>query len=467
MDTKLIAPTQRTLTASPGAAIRALIAQATHVLAQLSLAALIVVLPLRYSWLLAARPIPPIYDGYTNLMLFPGDLALGALLICWALNLIAQPGRISGGPRFLFWPLMGLTALGLISVTYSVDPVLSLYHALRLIALLGLYLYLVNEVKSLRVVAVAAMGQVVIQTSIGIIEVLRQQSIGLEVLGEITLDPASKGVSVVVANGVRSLRAYALTDHPNILGGCLALSLLLIVAWHISSRSRWSTLIGGLFAIGAVGLLLTFSRSAWVALVGGSLVIGALLIVTRQRLRAQRWLGLMFAGLIATLPFAWSNADYLGVRLNVNNSFVTVAAEDQALGERTILNSLARGMILDRPWGVGLGTFPIALFEREPAYPFNYQPPHHVLLEAASELGVIGGGLYFVMIVAPWIALIINRRRLIASPALIGLSGLVLAVSVIGVFDYYTWLSVPGRLWLWLIWGLWGAMYQSARQRTA
>jgi O-antigen ligase len=175
----------------------------------------------------------------------------------------------------------------------------------------------------------------------------------------------------------------------------------------------------------------------------------------------------MIAGLIAALPFAWSNADYLGVRLNVNNSFVTVAAEDQALGERTILNSLARGMILDRPMGVGLGAFPIALREREPAYPFNYQPPHHVLLEAASELGVIGGGLYFVMIVAPWIALIINRRRLIASPALIGLSGLVLAVSVIGVFDYYTWLSVPGRLWLWLIWGLWGAMYQSARQRTA
>jgi O-antigen ligase len=137
------------------------------------------------------------------------------------------------------------------------------------------------------------------------------------------------------------------------------------------------------------------------------------------------------------------------------------------LGERTILAGLARGMIADRPWGVGLGAFPIALHDREPDYPFNYQPPHHVLLEAASELGIIGGGLYFTLMVAPWIALIVNRRRLIASPALIGLSGLVLAVSLIGMFDYYTWLSGPGRLWLWLSWGLWGAMYQLTRQQGA
>jgi hypothetical protein len=466
MDAKLIA-SRVTLVASSGTVVHRWLAWIAQVLARVSLAALIVVLPIRHSWLIAARPMPPIYDGYTNLVLYPSDLALVALLISWLLNLIVRPRRIMSGPRFLSWPLAGLTLLGLISVTYSVDPVLSLYHALRLSALLGLYLYLVNEIRSLRLVAVAAMGQVTLQAIIGIVEVLRQHSIGLESLGEHTLDPAWQGVSVVVANGIRSLRAYALTDHPNILGGCLALGLLLIVAWHISSYSRWSAAVGGIFAIGSVGLLLTFSRSAWMALSGGALAIAAMLIVTRQRWRIQRWLSLMIVGLIAALPFAISNADYLGVRLNINNSFVTVATEDQALGERTILNGLARGMIADRPWGVGLGTFPIALQQREPNYPFNYQPPHHVLLEAASELGVIGGSLYFVLIVAPWIALIVKRRWVINSPGLIGLSGLLLAVSVIGVFDYYTWLGMPGRLWLWLIWGLWGAMYQSAQRRTA
>ncbi len=57
---------------------------------------------------------------------------------------------------------------------------------------------------------------------------------------------------------------------------------------------------------------------------------------------------------------------------------------------------------------------------------------------------------------------ILARHSRFISIAVIGLSGLVLAVGVIGTFDYYTWLGAPGRLWLWLIWGLWGAMYQSA-----
>ena len=45
------------------------------------------------------------------------------------------------------------------------------------------------------------------------------------------LDPTQSGVSIVAASGgSRLLRAYGLTDHPNILGGCLAFGLLLLLA---------------------------------------------------------------------------------------------------------------------------------------------------------------------------------------------------------------------------------------------
>ena len=51
-------------------------------------------------------------------------------------------------------------------------------------------------------------------------------------LGELVLDPRQNGVSVVATSGTeRLLRAYGLTDHPNILGGLLVFGLLL------SSRS--------------------------------------------------------------------------------------------------------------------------------------------------------------------------------------------------------------------------------------
>jgi len=37
-----------------------------------------------------------------------------------------------------------------------------------------------------------------------------------------------------------------------------------------------------------------------------------------------------------------------------------------------------------------------------------------------------------------------------------------LAIYVVGLFDYYTWVLAPGRLWQWLAWGLWASFYTSA-----
>ena len=44
----------------------------------------------------------------------------------------------------------------------------------------------------------------------------------------------------------------------------------------------------------------------------------------------------------------------------------------------------------------------------------------------------------------------------------VGASGLLLALTLVGLFDYYTWLLVPGRLWQWLAWGLWAVAFQAA-----
>jgi hypothetical protein len=41
----------------------------------------------------------------------------------------------------------------------------------------------------------------------------------------------------------------------------------------------------------------------------------------------------------------------------------------------------------------------------------------------------------------------------------IGAAALLLAVSVVSLFDYYPWLLVPGRFWAWMAWGLWAAAF--------
>jgi hypothetical protein len=39
---------------------------------------------------------------------------------------------------------------------------------------------------------------------------------------------------------------------------------------------------------------------------------------------------------------------------------------------------------------------------------------------------------------------------------------MLLAVTVVGFFDYYTWLTTPGRIWQWLAWGMFAAAMQAS-----
>jgi hypothetical protein len=64
----------------------------------------------------------------------------------------------------------------------------------------------------------------------------------------------------------------------------------------------------------------------------------------------------------------------------------------------------------------------------------------------------------------PWIALL--RRRRSWTPELAGLSGALAALTVVGLFDYYPWTLTPGRIWAWLILGLWAMAYERAVRGT-
>ena len=183
--------------------------------------------------------------------------------------------RVQFGPKYLWLPLLGLTLAGWASVISSVDPVITIYHSIRFVILFLFYLYVVNEINSPKwlIIPVAIQGS--IQAAVAIAQSLLQRSIGIRVLGEAILDPISPGISIVSAGSVRFLRAYGLCDHPNILGGCLAFGLILLLAAYLKAKkSRW--LIVPAFLLMSLGLLLTFSRSASLAFLAGSaLIVGA------------------------------------------------------------------------------------------------------------------------------------------------------------------------------------------------
>ncbi len=434
-------------------------------ISRISLGAAVVFLPMHYRWVLQLRSFPPVYEDYTNFYLYLADIPLACTLIFWLFGLACAPRRLSLRPYLISISLAGLILISAISGYFSVDPRLSAYYTVRMLVLYGVYLYLVNELSSLRILLIPLSLQILLQAVVGIAQVLRQHSLGLAMLQELVLDPSKKGISTLMSGKAFTLRAYGLTDHPNILGGSLAFALVLLAAGYLGSRPTWRPWIGAVFAIGSLALLVTFSRSAWVGLLGGLGLLAFWMGIARLR---SGWLSLFAlcgATLIFLLPFIWNYTSFLGSRLNLDGSFQAPTSENQSIQERFLLFAQAKNLIYQYPWtGVGMGAYAEAFHQKFPDYPFTFQPPHLVAMEAAAETGIPGALIYLFALAAPWYLLLRFGRRNVFSISLACISAALLAISLVSFFDYYPWLSFQGRTWQWLIWGAWGGIYQTYRR---
>ncbi|MEX2161375.1 MAG: O-antigen ligase family protein [Anaerolineales bacterium] len=432
-------------------------------LSWIAFCATLVLIPFRLRLNLLARPQPPIWADYTDFLLFASDLGLILTLSFWCADLYIRPRRIESGPAFLALPLVGLGLVALLTSFTAVDPALSIYHTIRLALLFLFYIYVINNVPSLRQLVLPLGLMAGIQATAAIAQALTQHSVGLQVLGEYELDPAWPGVSVVWTETVRSLRGYGLSDHPNILGGCLAFALVLLAASYISEeRRRLPFILPTVIAGGAVALLVTYSRSAWLGAAAGMALLG-FYVVRKDRKQLRRSLILAAVVLAALAPFVWANVDLLGVRLGAGGSFEELPAEIGSLGERRVLIDAANQVFSKHALlGVGVGGSPLAFKEEFPEFAVNYQPAHLAILSAAVETGLLGAVFYAILVFAPWLALFL-ARGLKWNLNLAGASALLLALTLVGLFDYYTWLLAPGRLWQYLAWGLWARFYSDAK----
>ncbi len=432
-------------------------------LSWISLGVGLFLIPWRYAWIIQSRPQPPVYGDYTNLMVYAADLPLALALVLWLFSLELKPRRINLRPSALSALLAGLVLISTLSSFSSADPTVSFFRSIELLLFFGLYLFVINEVHTLSFLWVPAGMGLLVQAVVATGQALRQHSLGLIFFQELILDPSWKGVSIVLAQGVRLLRVYGLTNHPNLLGGCLAFAMLLLCLGFLEGSRGGRMLSAALFGLGAVALLLTFSRSAWLGLAAGLGLVGAWLAVTRSRDAFRRWAGLCLGAMLLIAPLAWHFAPFLGSRLNLDGSFSAASPENQSINERWLLLAQAGKLISNHLIaGVGVGAYAQAFHQAVPDYPFDYQPPHMVLAEVGAETGLPGAILYLSILAAPWLLLFFYRKNLQFSSHLAIATSLVMAVSVISFLDYYPWLTSAGFAWQWLIWGLWGGVYAGA-----
>lgn len=424
--------------------------------ARLCFAAAVILLPVRSGITLAGRPVPSIPSGYTDFILSAADIATLSMLALWAASFAMSPRRLRLGPRITWIPMAALAIAGGASALVSYDPLLSVYHAIRFMVLFWFYLFVVNEIHSAGWVLVPAGIQIAGQAVIGLAQFVAQRSVGLGAIGENYLNPRDSGVSIVAANGSRLLRAYGLTDHPNMLGGCLVFGMLLLLAAYLHGSMRLEALT--VLVPAGAALVASFSRSAWLALIIGSALLISVEIFSKRRGFIRPLLLLGSAWLLVAGPFVLAYPQYFGVRLNAGNSFSTPSVEQQSIGERMILIKSYVSIFFRHPLlGVGLGAAPFALKAEEPGFTLAPEPPHVAALDAAVETGLPGGVLYLILVVSPFISYFTGRRKLLADPAATGSIALLLAIALVSLFDHYAWTLGPGRLWQWLGWGIWAA----------
>lgn len=436
----------------------------THWLETLSLwglAALLATLPFWRHRVLFHRPTDPIFFEFQDVTLYSNDLLWWAAVGTWLLSRFVdrKPNKLRLGPWFLFTPLAGFVLLSVVGIPFAIDRLYAAYQTVRLLLLLSLYLLLVNIPLTRGVIAWPLAAGMMLQTVVALPQFISGRSLGLKKLGEVTVNAAWPGASVVMLGQQRWLRGYGLSQHPNLLAGCL-MTMFLVVAGYYLMRRDWRR-VPLLLALGMgfTGLLLTFSRAAWLGtLLGGGVVLLLLIWAWHRKQWSPDWstIGLLSALLLVLiLSFVAINWSLLQPRLGL----VTQGTEIRSVEARKIQVPAALMLIKMRPLlGVGLGNYPTALYQLAKdavaAYPV-FQPVYNVPLLVAAELGIVAGLLWLFLILSPWIALWLQRWHLQITAWWAGLSGAFLALIVISFLDFYVWTSHQGRLALWIVLGLW------------
>jgi hypothetical protein len=431
---------------------------------------LIAALPLWRHHVLQHRQPEAVFFEFHDVILYTTDLpwwlALGAWLASRQMH--RDRARLDWGPVFLWAPLLGLVCLGAAGLASAVDPWYAFHQILRWALLLGLYLMLVNlRIGPAVVVWPMAVGMAV-QAAVALPQFAWQRSLGLERWGELHLHPAWPGISVVAAGTERWLRAYGLTQHPNLLGGCMMAFLLPVAGAAMGRTARSRGLLLAAIVLGLAALLATFSRAAWLGLgVGAAAMVGLLAGPWARECVSKAAIRLLvptLAGVV--LAFAVVNWQLLLPRLGLAGQGVEI----RSVEERASLSAVAGSLIRDRPLlGVGLGGFAQAMYYLAPeevGYPV-YQPVHNVVLLAAAELGIAGGALWLVLITGPWVAIWRARKRVRLTSWFAGLSGALVGLVVVSTVDAYVWASHQGRLLFWILLGLWASEWKGILQPAA
>lgn len=314
-----------------------------------------------------------------------------------------------------------------------------------------------------------------LQSCIGILQYMNNRVLGIDILGESIVQVGGYGASSVYLPIGIFLRAYGTFPHPNLLGGFLAATGIIIlfsfdivyeylkgiptegsrpkgkpsnIDFSIEKETVANWRISGMYvvllAVISLGITATWSRSAITAWIIAIIIWACSLVMKQWKKKGM----LRFLAVVSVLLFSvglWVSVGGDKISGTIHERFINqLSTSDVSVSERAELNNEALKIISDKmTYGVGIYGFTKEVADSELFGQGGIrliQPAHNVFLLAISEVGLLG-----VIFLAAFAFVLFSKMPLSGYTVA---SGIFLLIAM--MTDHYLWTLPQGMA----IWGI-------------
>ncbi len=334
------------------------------------------------------------------------------------------------------------------SILWSTNKVLSYHYLLLFLILFLVFLFLFyfkNEISFLSI-SLLFIFSLTLHSLIGEQQFFQQNTWSNKWLGISSHSLDFGGTAKLNVNGIKYLRAYGGFNHPNIFGGFLAISLLLLlVLFFYSQTIKEKIVLLIIFLIQFFSFLATFSRSSWLGF-----TVGLLILIFLLNKNIHRSLSFIFKKIYPLLLASFFVIFYFisHYYFLFNQRFSLDISQQTSLTQRWDYKKQAWNIFQKHPWkGIGLNNYVIYLYQHQatPSIPiWQWQPVHNIYLLILTEIGIIG---VFLLILFFYFIFINFRKKnkpsnISSITTLASLGTLI----TIGFFDHWIWTQISGFL---------------------
>jgi len=306
-------------------------------------AAFLFLLPWQTRLIISSGSLNGEYWEYGTISLYAIDILL-IVLIAFCLF-----GAKPLSNKKILLPVL-LIGLALANIFSSFNPALSAFHWLWMLLALALYFALKHHGFDYKKLALAFVAGAAVAGIFGVWQFSSQSAPASKWFGLAEHQPAELGVSVIEAvapDGVieRWLRAYGPFDHPNILGGYLALALIIamLLALKINpkeNKPEHIILTASIIGLSA-GLVASFSRGAWLAA-----LIAIIVILIQYKNQFKKLLPFLLISIIVIGLFVTPYYYLFAPRLNNDSRLEQISSSERLGGWKDSLGVVKKNLLI-------------------------------------------------------------------------------------------------------------------------